>query len=65
MSLIWQALMQQARPLYAIIDEVFPVVPEGDLFLAVSEILVHLEVLMNEGRAELVTPGPPAIFRAL
>jgi glyoxylase-like metal-dependent hydrolase (beta-lactamase superfamily II) len=63
-SLIRQALKRRPRPLYAIIDDVFPFVPEGDLFLAVSEILVHLEVLMNEGRAELVAPGPPAIFAA-
>jgi glyoxylase-like metal-dependent hydrolase (beta-lactamase superfamily II) len=65
MKLIWQALKRRARPLYAIIDEVFPFVPEGDLFLAVSEILVHLEVLMNECRAELADPGPPGIFHAL
>jgi len=41
------------------------VVPEGDTFLAVSEIAVHLEVLINEGRAELMDPGPPAVFQAL
>jgi hypothetical protein len=64
MNLIRQALKRRPRPLYAIIDEVFPFVPEGDLFLAVSEILVHLEVLMNEGRAELADPGPPAVFHA-
>lgn len=34
-------------------------------FLAVSEICVHLEILVNEGRAELADPGPPAVYRAL
>jgi hypothetical protein len=48
-----------------LIDDVFPMVPEGDIFLAVSEIAVHLEVLINEGRAQLVDQGPPAVFQAL
>jgi len=48
-----------------LIDNVFPFVPEDDLFLAVSEIVVHLEILINEGRAELADPGPPALYRAL
>jgi hypothetical protein len=33
--------------------------------LAVSEIIVHLELLVDQGRAELVEPGPPARFSAL
>jgi glyoxylase-like metal-dependent hydrolase (beta-lactamase superfamily II) len=65
MNSIWKALKKGARPIYQLIDEVFPVVPEGDIFLAVSEITVHLEVLIDEGRAELLEPGPPAVFRAL
>lgn len=65
MDLIWQALKKASRPIYQLIDDVFPVVPEGDIFLAVSEIAVHLEVLINEGQAELLEPGPPALFRAL
>ena len=65
MDLIWKALKKSSRPIYQLIDDVFPVVPEGDIFLAVSEIAVHLEVLINEGRAELLKPGPPALFRAL
>jgi glyoxylase-like metal-dependent hydrolase (beta-lactamase superfamily II) len=65
MDLIWKALKKASRPIYQLIDDVFPVVPEGDTFLAVSEIAVHLEVLMNEGRAELVDSGPPAVFQAL
>ena len=65
MDQVWQALKKESRPIYQLIDDVFPVVPEGDVFLAVSEIAVHLEVLINEGRAELLEPGPPALFRAL
>ena len=65
MDAIWKALKKGSRPIFQLIDDVFPVVPEGDIFLAVSEIAVHLEVLINEGRAELLEAGPPAVFRAL
>jgi len=51
--------------MYHLIDDVFPFVPENDIFLAVSEIFVHLEILIDEGRAELADPGPPALYRAL
>jgi len=44
---------------------VFPQVPDGDMFLAISEIFVHLEILLEEERAELVDPGPPALYRSL
>lgn len=62
---VWEALKKQARSVYELIPDVFPVVPEGDALLAVSEIVVHLEVLLDEGRAALVEPGTPARFRAL
>jgi glyoxylase-like metal-dependent hydrolase (beta-lactamase superfamily II) len=65
MDSIWKALKKSSRPIYQLIDDVFPVVPEGDIFLAVSEIAVHLEVLINEGLAELIEPGPPAVFKAM
>jgi glyoxylase-like metal-dependent hydrolase (beta-lactamase superfamily II) len=65
MEMVWRALNKKARPLYQMIDDVFPFVPEGDAFLAISEILVHLEMLIDDGRAELVDPGPPAIYRPL
>ena len=65
MDLVWKALKKQSRPIYHLIDDVFPFVPENDLFLAVSEIFVHLEILVNEGRAALADPGPPALYRAL
>ena len=65
MDRVWTALRKQSRPLYHLIDEVFDFVPEGDIFLAISEILVHLELLVEEGRAELIDPGPPAYYRAV
>jgi glyoxylase-like metal-dependent hydrolase (beta-lactamase superfamily II) len=65
MNLVWNALKENSRPLYDLIDDVFAYVPEGHLFLAMSEIFVHLEILINEGRAELADPGPPALYRAL
>jgi glyoxylase-like metal-dependent hydrolase (beta-lactamase superfamily II) len=65
MDLIWNALHKEARPLYEIIGDVFSQVPDGDMFLAISEILVHLEILIEEERAELLDPGPPALYRSL
>jgi glyoxylase-like metal-dependent hydrolase (beta-lactamase superfamily II) len=65
MDLIWEALNKKSRPIYHLIDDVFPFVPENDVFLAVSEIFVHLEILINEARAKLADPGPPALYRAL
>jgi glyoxylase-like metal-dependent hydrolase (beta-lactamase superfamily II) len=65
MERIWTALKKRSRPLYHIVDEVFDFVPEYDGFLAISEIMVHLELLIEEGRAELVDPGPPAYYRAI
>ena len=65
MELIWNALNKQAKHSYDIIEDVFLNVPEGDVFLAISEILVHLEILIEEERAELVDPGPPALYRSL
>jgi len=64
-DLVWKALKKKSRPIYHLIDDVFPFVPDDDVFLAVSEIFVHLEILINEGKAELVDPGPPALYRVL
>ncbi len=65
MERVWQALKRQSRPIYALIGEVFPHVPEDDTLLAISEIMVHLELLVNAERARLVDPGPPALYQAL
>ena len=65
MELIWKALHNRPRTLYEIIGDVIHEVPDGDMFLAISEILVHLEILLEDERAELVDPGPPALYRSL
>lgn len=65
MERIWKALKKESRPIYHLIQEVFDFVPEYDGFLAISEIMVHLELLIEEGRVELVDPGPPAYYRAM
>jgi hypothetical protein len=64
MDLVWKALHNRARTLYEIIGDVIHEVPDGDVFLAISEIFVHLEVLLEDERAELVDPGPPALYRS-
>ncbi len=63
-ELIWQALQKESRPLYNIFSEVFAFIPENDVLLAASEILVHLEMLVEAGRVVLSDPGPPALYRA-
>jgi len=65
MDSVWQALRKESRPLYQLIGDVFPFVPEGDAFLAISELLVHIEILLEEGRVELVDSGPPIMFKAM
>jgi glyoxylase-like metal-dependent hydrolase (beta-lactamase superfamily II) len=65
MELVWKALHNRARTLYEIIGDVIHEVPDGDMFLAVSEILVHLEILLEDEWAELIDPGPPALYRSL
>jgi hypothetical protein len=65
MELVWKALHNRPRTLYEIIGDVIHEVPDGDMFLAISEIFVHLEILLEDERAELVDPGPPALYRSL
>jgi len=64
MELVWKALHNRTRTLYEIIGDVIHEVPDGDMFLAISEVLVHLEILIDDERAELIDPGPPALYRA-
>jgi len=64
-ELIRKALKKNPRPVYDLIHDVFAFVPESDMFLAVSDITGHLEILINEKRAELIETGPPALYRAV
>jgi len=65
MDMVWEALKKRSRPIYHLMNDVFPSVPENDVFFAVSEILVHLEMLIAEGRAEIIDQGPPVLYQAL
>ncbi len=62
---ILESLTDRARPIYDLVEDLFPDVPENEIFLAVSEIFSHIEVLIAEGRAVLDLHGPPALFRAV
>jgi glyoxylase-like metal-dependent hydrolase (beta-lactamase superfamily II) len=62
---VWNALKKDPQPLFDLIDDVFTNVPEKDVFLALSEVVVHLEILVNEGKAKMTDPGPPALYQAL
>jgi glyoxylase-like metal-dependent hydrolase (beta-lactamase superfamily II) len=64
-KLVCRSLERKTRPLYEMIEDIFPFVPEGDAFLAVSEILVQVEILIAEGKAQLLDCGPPALYKLL
>ena len=65
MDLVWNALKKKSRPMYHLIDDVFPFVPENDIFLAVYEIFAQLEMFINEGRAAFFDPCRSTLYRAL
>ena len=64
-DLVWKAVKKKSRPIYYLIEDLFPSVPGNAIFLAASEIVAYLEILINEGSMELADPGPPAIYRSL
>jgi glyoxylase-like metal-dependent hydrolase (beta-lactamase superfamily II) len=64
MDLIWMALKKEPSSIYNLIYKVFPYIPEDHIFLGVSEILSHLEVLIRQGRVRVVDSGPPSVFCA-
>jgi glyoxylase-like metal-dependent hydrolase (beta-lactamase superfamily II) len=65
MDLIWKALQKRPSAVYNLIDEVFPYMPEDHIFLGISEIITHLEVLIRQGRARIVDTGPPTLYCAI
>ncbi len=65
MELVWNAVKEKERAVYHLIRDVFPNVDAGYLFIAISEIVSQLEVLVNLGRAEIINPGPPVVYRAI
>ncbi len=65
MEYVWNAVKEKEMPVYHLIRDVFPNVEAGYLFIAISEIVSHLEVLVDLGRAEIINEGPPVIYRAI
>jgi glyoxylase-like metal-dependent hydrolase (beta-lactamase superfamily II) len=53
---LWEKIQHGATP-YAVAREVFPKVREMDIFLALSEVLAHLDLLAVRGQAEVVEGG--------
>ncbi len=64
-DMVWQAVNGKEQPLYYLVKEVFPHAEKDDLFIALSELIAHLEVLAENGRVEIVDQGPPVIYRAV
>ena len=62
---IRQILGSGSRSLHELMREVFPGINESEVLLGVSEVFVHLEMLIEAGRAVLIEQGPPAIFQAV
>lgn len=56
---------KKTLPIYHLLRDMFPHVSGEEVFLALSEVIAHLEALISEGRAELVESGPPALYRIL
>jgi hypothetical protein len=65
MDLIWRALHKRPRPVYDLVKEVLPFMPEDHIFLGVSEIMSHLEVLIREDKVTIIDTGPPSLFRTV
>ena len=65
MEIVLNAVRKKEMPLYYLVRDVFPNAGAGDLFIALSEIISHLEVLVDLGRVEILNSGPPVIYRAL
>jgi hypothetical protein len=52
-------------PVFNLVKNIFPSVEKADVFIALSEVFSHLEVLESEKKVEVKDPGPPIIYRAL
>jgi len=64
MDKILEILCQKPGTIYSLLETIFPSLDQGEIYLAISEITVHLEVLINQGRAVLLEQGPPGIYGA-
>jgi len=59
MDFIEKALQKKPGPIYPLLQNIYPHIPEGDLFLAVSEVYSHIEELVSQGRVCRMESGPP------
>lgn len=57
-------LGQEGRSAFQLASEMYPKISLGDQFLAVGEILAHLDILIEAGRAEALSAGDVMLFRA-
>ncbi|MCD4674696.1 MAG: MBL fold metallo-hydrolase, partial [Desulfobacula sp.] len=62
---ILNVLKVKPGSIYSIIEKIFPVVPDSELFLASSDIWAHLEILINGGIVTLGNSGPPEIYQVV
>ncbi len=58
-DLIEQVLKKKPGPIYPLLQDIYPNMPKGDLFLAVSDLFSHIEDLLSKGRVRMIEPGPP------
>jgi glyoxylase-like metal-dependent hydrolase (beta-lactamase superfamily II) len=65
MEQVFNAVRKNEAPVYNLVREVFPSVEKADVFIALSEIFSHLEVLESENKIEVKGKGLPIIYRAL
>lgn len=57
-------LGRHGQSAFQLAKEMYPNIGLGDQFLAVGEILAHLDILLQQGRAETVSEGDVVLFRA-
>jgi len=65
MDRILEVLEKKPGSIYEMLPQVFPKIPKGETFLAVSDLYAHLELLVEDGKAALLDPGPPEIYGAV
>jgi len=62
---IRNALQKKPGPIYPLIKDVFPNMYKGDLYMAVSDLFSHMEILVDQGKASLVDSGSPERYCAI
>ncbi len=65
MEQVLNAVRKNEVPVFNLVRNIFPSVEKADVFIALSEIFSHLEVLESENKVEVKGQGFPIIYRAL